>query len=496
MGLFFMVFLNDLYFLLPEFFWVACGVSLLIFGTTLTSKFRVTLITDIGYMFIFYIFCFMLLYFTLPTTEYALLNYQYVSDPFTFMVKLFFLILLILCVSISLDYYFFERIFFVEYYFLINFFCVSSFFLLSSNDLVLFYLSIELQSLILYTLAAIKRYNVFSAESGLKYFVLGAFSSGVLLFSISLFYGFWGLLNFFEIKFLFLGWFGVHTHYAILLAVVFLLSSLLFKLAAAPFHVWTPDVYEGAPSAVVLLFSILPKLVVLVFLSKIFVYFLYEYSFIWYAILFFSGLVSVLVGTFAALNQFNIKRLYAYSGIVNVGYLVTAASYGTLDGFSTLFTYLLVYLVSSFAVFLTLLCYRSVLGLKKIKQLTEYSFFAEYSGVFGVFLGLLFFSLAGIPPLAGFFVKFFIFKAIFSADFMLNPAIFVILITSVISAFYYIRVVRFLFFGVIRSPILFLRLNYFVVFLFVMACFFLCLFFLFQSFFFVSVEYLVAGLYL
>lgn len=141
-------------------------------------------------MFIFYIFCFMLLYFTLPTTEYALLNYQYVSDPFTFMVKLFFLILLILCVSISLDYYFFERIFFVEYYFLINFFCVSSFFLLSSNDLVLFYLSIELQSLILYTLAAIKRYNVFSAESGLKYFVLGAFSSGVLLFSISLFYGF------------------------------------------------------------------------------------------------------------------------------------------------------------------------------------------------------------------------------------------------------------------------------------------------------------------
>lgn len=212
--------------------------------------------------------------------------------------------------------------------------------------------------------------------------------------------------------------------------------------------------------------------------------------------MFFSGLVSVLVGTFAALNQFNIKRLYAYSGIVNVGYLVTAASYGTLDGFSTLFTYLLVYLVSSFAVFLTLLCYRSVLGLKKIKQLTEYSFFAEYSGVFGVFLGLLFFSLAGIPPLAGFFVKFFIFKAIFSADFMLNPAIFVILITSVISAFYYIRVVRFLFFGVIRSPILFLRLNYFVVFLFVMACFFLCLFFLFQSFFFVSVEYLVAGLYL
>ena len=191
----------------------------------------------LGYIFICFVLYFAVLYVSLPTIEYAVLDYQYVSDQFAFSFKLVFLFLLILCVYSSIDYYFLERVFFVEYYFLIIFFCVSSFLLISSNDFTLFYLAIELQSLVLYTLAALKRYNVFSTESGLKYFVLGAFSSGLLLFSISLFYGFYGFLNFYEAKFVFLGWFVLSTHYAIALAIIFLLSALMFKLAAAPFHI-------------------------------------------------------------------------------------------------------------------------------------------------------------------------------------------------------------------------------------------------------------------
>lgn len=199
-----MLFFNDIFFLLPEIFWTLTVVSLLVFSTTLTNQFRVLLLPRLGGIFIFFLLCFAVLYLQMPVIEYALVNYQYVSDFFTLSFKLAFLIILLICLYVSLDYCFFERIFFVEYYFLIGFFCISSFLLISANDLVIFYLAIELQALILYTFAALKRYTVFSTESGLKYFVLGAFSSGLLLFSISLFYGFWGLLSFYEVKFLFL----------------------------------------------------------------------------------------------------------------------------------------------------------------------------------------------------------------------------------------------------------------------------------------------------
>lgn len=213
-------------------------------------------------------------------------------------------------------------------------------------------------------------------------------------------------------------------------------------------------------------------------------------------ILIFSGLMSVLLGTVVALNQLNIKRLYAYSAIVNVGYLMTAAAYGTTESFSVLVNYLVIYLLSTVAIFVTILAFRKVAGLKKIKYLPEYSVYSAYNSAFSVLLGLLFFSLAGVPPLAGFFIKFFLFKMIFALDFLLNPVIFVILITSVASAFYYIRVVRFVFFDGGRSPVLFKRVNYFIIFFFVVLCLFLSTFFFFQPAFFAIGECLVLALYL
>lgn len=179
-------------------------IAMLLFSTSLSSSTQTLLIARLGYIYLFFIACFIFLYLQLPSSEFTLFNYQYASDTLIFIVKLVFLALLAAVLYVSFQYFMVEKIFFVEYYFLIGLFCVSAFLLMAANDLVVFYLAIELQSLVLYTLAAIKRFNVFSTEAGLKYFVLGALSSGFLLFGISLFYGFSGTLNFFDIKFLLL----------------------------------------------------------------------------------------------------------------------------------------------------------------------------------------------------------------------------------------------------------------------------------------------------
>lgn len=231
-----------------------------------------------------------------------------------------------------------------------------------------------------------------------------------------------------------------------------------------------------------LIFATLPKFAMIAFAIKLFIYLFYEYSSVWYTVLIFSGLLSVILGTFAALNQVNVKRLYAYSAIVNVGYLISALAYGSFTGFIATFNYLLAYMLSTFCIFSILLMFRTATGLNKIKNISEYRVFAAYSSIFSVLLSLLFFSLAGVPPLAGFFIKFFLFKIIFMVDFLLNPAVFVILVTSVLSAFYYIRVVRFTFFDPRRIPILFLPIDKLSVLIFVAITFAILLFFVLQQF--------------
>lgn len=475
-----MIFLNDLFFLLPELFWIFSIIGFLLFSTVFTNKFRKILIVKLGYFYLYLIALFGVLISCVPVADFNLLNYQYSHDSFTFTFKLLFLVFLSVCIYLSFEYFFFEKVFFIEYYFLVGFFCISSFFLVSSNDFMLFYLSIELQALILYTLASLKRYNVFSAESGLKYFVLGAFSSGLLLFGISLFYGFFGIFTFYDIKFIFLKWLGVNFLYGINMAVIFIFAALLFKLAAAPFHIWVPDVYEGAPTIVVLLFASLPKLAVFAFLIRFYISFLHEIVGLWYVIFFFAGLLSVLWGTFGALNQVNIKRLYAYSAIVNVGYLLTSLAYGTLESLVVAINYLVVYLLSTLSLFLVILAFRELSGYRKIKFIGEYSLYLTYSSLAAILFSLIFFSMAGVPPLAGFFIKFFLFKIVFLADFLLSPVVFIILLTSVVSTLYYIRVVRFVFFDSKLTPIMLLTLNIGSAFLLVFSLVIIVLFVIFQ----------------
>lgn len=480
---------------MPELFVSFVFSCLLTLATALTNKLKKVLLTNFAYISLFIILLFLFLCLQIPSSEYCLLQYQYIVTGFSFGFRIIFLSLFFFITAISINYFFFEKIFFIEYYFLVAFFCVSSFFLISANDFILFYFALELQALIVYTLATIKRYTVFSTESGLKYFVLGALSSGLLLFGISLFYGFFGTFNFNDIKFLCLKWANVDFSYTLLLPIAFIISGFLFKLAAAPFHIWTPDVYEGAPSAVTLFFAILPKLAIFGFIIHFFVIWLYDIVFVWYTFLFFAGLMSVIIGTFAALNQLNIKRLYAYSSIVNVGYILTVTSYGTYESLVTALNYLLTYFLATFMLFIILMYFRQFTTLSKLKYLVEYRVYSSYSFLMGILLSLAFFSLAGVPPLAGFFIKFFLFKSLFSLDFIASAAFFVILILSVISAFYYIRVVRFIFFTTTRKPFLFLPLSGVACFGFVNCAILLVGFVFYQPILYITLGVLVSTLF-
>lgn len=491
-----MFFLNDCFFLIPEFFWISLVIAFLLFTTTMINKTHKILMQDFGYVYLYFIYLFGVVLLCVPSVEYSLLNYQYTNDQLLSCFKFVFLLMLAFCIYFSIDYFIKENVFFSEYFFLIGFFLVSSFFLVSAKDFLLFYLSIELQALILYTLAAFKRYNIFSAESGLKYFVLGAFASGLLLFGISLFYGFLGILNFYDMKFFFLKWLGVEAYFGISSAILFIFVALLFKLAAAPFHIWVPDVYEGAPTVIVLLFASLPKLAVFTFLVKFYILFFHEMSGLWYTVFFFSGMLSVLWGTFSALNQLNIKRLYAYSAIVNVGYILTSLAYGTLENLVASLNFLVVYLLSTLSFFAVILMFRESGNLRKLKYIGDYKSYLSYSSLLAILFSLVFFSMAGVPPLAGFFIKFFLFKAIFTVDFLLNPIFFVILVTSVISTLYYIRIVRFIFFDKLVEPTFFRPVNIIFCFLFIFIIIFLLIFAVFQPIVLLHISNLIELSYL
>lgn len=233
----FMFFANDLLFFLPELYLMSLVILSLLVGTFITAIYANIAIISFGWFTLYLLFLLLYVGLQLPAYDYFLLGYQYLGDPLNYTFKGVLLLFLIIIIYVSMGYFFHERVFFLEYFFFVGFFIFSAFFLVSANDFSLFYIIIELQALILYTLATLKRYNILSAESGLKYFVLGAFSSGLLLFGISLFYGFVGLLNFYEIRFLQLVSCEGATYYGFSFALVFILVAFLFKIAGAPFHI-------------------------------------------------------------------------------------------------------------------------------------------------------------------------------------------------------------------------------------------------------------------
>ena len=309
--------------------------------------------------------------------------------------------------------------------------------MVSSNDLILFYIGLELQSLSLYVLASFNRDNLLSSESGLKYFVLSALSSGLLLYGCSLIYGFSGSTNFFIIANNL-----TESSYGLTFGIVFILVGLAFKISAVPFHMWAPDVYQGSPTSVTAFFAILPKIAALtIFIRVLYVPF-FNLINDWQMIIIFLSIASMLFGSIAAIGQSNLKRLIAYSSIGHMGYALAGLSTGTNQGIQSSITYITIYLFMNLAFFACILMLRR--DNKYFENIEDLSGLSKHHPVISFSFLIVLFSLAGIPPLAGFFAKFYIFTAVLEQS-MYFLAI-VGLLSTVIAAYYYLRLIKIIYF--------------------------------------------------
>ena len=451
---------NDFQSLLPEIFLVIAGIFLLVYGvifSTSKEKNYPLLLTNISWLSLLaFVFTFLLLL-NSPVQNALLFYNTLVIDDFTTFIKGLILLSTFFCIFMSLDYIKQESINAFEYIILLLLATCGMLFLVSSADFISLYLAIELQSFCFYILAAIKRNSEFSTEAGLKYFLLGAFSSGLLLFGCSLIYGFTGVTNFSELARIFTG--GTQEILtsttslpACELGMVFLLVGFLFKITAVPFHMWSPDVYEGAPTPITAFFLIVPKAALFGVFLRVFLESFYDFILPWQKILLVSSIFSMILGSVAALSQTRIKRLLTYSSIGHVGYLLAGFACGTIEGIQALLIYLFVYIFMNINMFAFILCglrRENIQTVPRIKYITDLAFLAKTNPILALTFTITMFSMAGIPPLAGFYSKAYLFFAAMSSNLYVLAIIGVL--CSVLSCFYYIRLVKIMYFEVPKN---------------------------------------------
>jgi NADH-quinone oxidoreductase subunit N len=312
--------------------------------------------------------------------------------------------------------------------------------LISANDLIALYLGLELMSLSLYVVAAINRDSLRSTEAGLKYFVLGALSSGMMLYGMSLVYGFTGNIGFDEIARVLS---SETRHLGLIFGMVFVLAGACFKISAVPFHMWTPDVYEGAPTPVTAFFASGPKVAAMAILVRVVSEAFMPLVADWRQIIVFVAIASMLLGSFAAIGQRNIKRLMAYSSIGHMGYALVGVAAGTETGVSGVVLYMTIYMVMTLGTFACIMAMRRKEG-GNVENVDDLAGLSSTKPFMAVVLTALMFSMAGIPPLAGFFAKYFVFVAAIEAKLYALAVIGVL--SSVVGAYYYLRIVKLMWF--------------------------------------------------
>ena len=370
-------------------------------------------------------------------TELSLFNESYKIDYLSTFMKILTLVSGIFVMLTSSKYVQITKILKIEYPVLLLSSILGMMVMISSNDLIVFYMGLELQSLSLYVLASFNTKNLLSSESGVKYFVLSALSSGLLLYGCSLIYGFSNSTNFILIAE------NLNSsNYGLTFGIVFILVGLAFKISAVPFHMWAPDVYQGSPTSVTIFFAVLPKIAAL----TVFIRFLYI-PFInlidqWQMIIVFLSIASMLFGAIAAIGQKNLKRLIAYSSIGHMGYALAGLSVGSNEGIQSAIAYISIYLIMNLAFFSCLFMIRkSENYFENIEDLTGLS---KNHPILSISLLIVLFSLAGIPPLAGFFAKFYIFMAVIEQSMYFLAVIG--LLSTVIAAYYYLRIIKIIYF--------------------------------------------------
>ncbi|HEU4659478.1 MAG TPA: NADH-quinone oxidoreductase subunit NuoN [Pseudolabrys sp.] len=373
----------------------------------------------------------------LPTGRQVLFDGSFVVDDFARFLKVLALTGTAGALLLSLDYLKAEQQQKFEYGALFLLSTLGMLMLISANDLIALYLGLELMSLALYVVAAFNRNDVKSAEAGLKYFVLGALSSGMLLYGASLVYGFTGTVSFAGIAKV-AGQGGV----GLIFGLVFLFVGFCFKISAVPFHMWTPDVYEGAPTPVTAFFAAAPKVAgMAMFVRTTIVAFpgiIHE----WQQIIVFVAIASMALGSFAAIGQRNFKRLMAYSSIGHMGFALIGLAAGTAQGVQGVLVYMAIYVAMTLGTFAVIVAMRRQ-G-KMVENISDLAGLARTHPTMAFFLGVLLFSLAGIPPLAGFFAKFYVFLAAINAGLYALAVIGVV--TSVVGAYYYLAIVKTIYF--------------------------------------------------
>jgi NADH-quinone oxidoreductase subunit N len=374
---------------------------------------------------------------TLPAGKLVTFNGSFIVDDFARFLKILALIgsgaTLILATEFLADPS--RRIF--EYAILVLLSTLGMMILISAGDLIMLYLGLELMSLALYVVAASNRDDIKSTEAGLKYFVLGALSSGMLLYGASLIYGFTGTVSFAGIAAA-----AKTGSIGIVFGIVFLLAGLCFKVSAVPFHMWTPDVYEGAPTPVTAFFASAPKVAAMAVFTRVTLTAFPGIMPQWQQIVVFVSIASMALGSFAAIGQKNIKRLMAYSSIGHMGFALVGLAAGTAEGAQGVLVYVAIYVAMTLGTFSVILAMKR--NGQHVERISDFAGLSRTNPLLAFFFAMLLFSLAGVPPLAGFFGKFYVFVAAIKAGLFTLSVIGVL--TSVIGAYYYLSIVKVMYF--------------------------------------------------
>jgi len=429
---------NEINILFPEIFLSISVFLILMIGVFVNKSYK--LVTNLSLLSLIIL---VLIILNGESTSVKIFSDSFLRDPYANFIKILILIASIFILYSSQFFIRDNNIAKFEYPIIILLSILGMFFMVSSNDLILFYLGLELQSLALYVLAAIDRDNTRSTESGVKYFVLSALSSGLLLYGCSLLYGFTGSTNFDIISSQLNS-----ENTGSIFAMVFILVGLAFKVSAVPFHMWTPDVYEGSPTSVTSFFSVAPKVaglaVIIRFMQVPFANVFLE----WQSIIIFISVASMILGAVAAIGQKNIKRLMAYSSIGHIGYALAGVATGTNSGYMSSIVYITIYVVMNIGAFACIFLMKK--NGKYTEEINDLSGISKNHPLIAISFLIILFSLAGIPPLGGFFAKFYVFMSVIESEMYVLAIIG--LLTTVISAFYYLRIIKIIYFDKFIKP--------------------------------------------
>ena len=432
---------------IPELFLAVAGMALLMIGVFRGGP---RIMTEIAYMTVgvFAVTAILVLIYGGTSAEPVFFD-LFAVGPFAQFTKILILGGSGLAIVMSLDWLKAERVDRFEFPVLVLFATLGMMMMVSANDLIALYVGLELQSLSLYVVASIQRDSLRSTEAGLKYFVLGALSSGMLLYGCSLIYGFAGTTEFAKLAEVFGALGPAGPSIGLLFGIVFLIAGLAFKISAVPFHMWTPDVYEGAPTPVTALFAVAPKVAaVSLFLQTMIGPFM-ELKDEWQQILSVVAILSMALGALAAIVQTNIKRLMAYSSIGHMGYLLVGIAAANEQGVMGVLVYLAVYLFMNVGMFACILSMRQ--GGRAVERIEDLAGLSKTNPAMALALLVFLFSMAGIPPLAGFFGKYYVFAAAVAEGLYILAVVGIL--TSVIGAFYYLRIVKVMYFDEAVEPL-------------------------------------------